>query len=444
MKIKKNNKIYSYVAVVFLSIITISLFLVLISLYFAKLVSNNENILYFFDTKLFDTVFFQNIIGYISLIIGLPITILVSMIAMVLAYLAYKIGIRDERREAQKIIKDKSEEVLEKFFNLALSINKLGIFGTEFVKKINKVQNHYFYTYNIFKGKYIGNSLDEDGDERIIDQYFTDLKTILLDYHAIAKDILTESLLGLHANTIGLDIISNSGKISIGGIFYSPTTLFYNFLWNGDNKILEMNNMDVIHIFDLLDKLACDNIIYKNDSHDKFSYLIQSHKEMYTSIILISLIFPTYTEYRDVHESDYKFLCKRSINQSAIKYGEEPLDWTQIRDQYESSDCLFKSIDNIIIGPIVVYWLFNLFLDSDEFKKYVFGKFELNVFGHAFDDIVISSKPKDMIILDLWRQIDYIKSALDIKTETNDDNLKIIYASNECLLRYFKDIQKHL
>jgi hypothetical protein len=358
---------------------------------------------------------------------------------MFLAYLAYRVSVRDERREVQIIIKEKSENTLQKFQELGMAINNLSIYGVAVIEKINEI----YGDYNAEKD--IQLNCPEDNSQNCIissdEKIYESLKDVLLDFWNEARKSLADPLYKIQTDPIGRKILSGAGDILIGDHKYKPSVLINTFIQNGGNKILKLSNNEVMHIFNIVDTLSpiVHNYIYEQMD---YYYLISRHRVNHSSIILLSSLFTFIEKSREVSDSDYKKSIDCDNKNEEYVYN-EPFDWIDLKNECENSEYNFCSIDCLYPGPMIMYWLVNCFVDNIKFKKYVLENFESITSQQVFNKIFITCDPSSIIFQEIIDQTESIKQVLQLETKLID-NKKVLYSGNENILKLFLRIEKDL
>lgn len=396
----KNNRSY-YMRVFLVALLGFSLVAALVFsssvLFIAHLVGGGE-LFGVLNSRLFNEMIVHNSTDYLALVIGLPVTIFVSLIALSLAYLAYDTARSGEKRESQLVVKNKRDDALEAFFVTAHSVNRVVAFGS-FVAQNLEVINKQFS--------------QQADDIRVLSEVGTqgrnnerDIEDALSKNERERGQAFRKELLRL-CDVLETDFLPSLAKAMSNPIFRKFLSSDCRIVFGVDRDDAYSILFDVVHtakeyIGSLSDKKVVDVVL----RHAKLSWgqetrvpgSIDFEYELYSTFVepafagmltVSSVMKPRFG--KQVHDKtdSLDWLEKRGVEEPVIENINReiawfPHDW-QVRGDY-------------YLGPVILAWLISQFPSRKVFEKELKAYFVGTVDEEFLDGIEVGVPPDEFFL----------------------------------------------
>ena len=387
-------------------------------------IQQDNSLLGVIDPSLFDNALIGSSPDFLSLVIGLPVTILLSLIALFLAFLSFRISKRDHTRAAHETIRDKSDVVVGHFSGLAIAINSITLRGEEVTHELSRLSSELDEDAarigvladiidNAFEGE------DEMGAPATIEEVkkrkkiacddFSKtkraIKDLLLEYDRFSRTSLYDSLIKIYHDPVGRKIIEEAGNLKINNRSFDPMHLVQKFYWSS-NPLLDEKKFDVNKVlrrirmidYEPSAKAPQDPGIMPKD-------LVKTDSEDDVGLALLGSILPTIKILREPTDEDWAQDAEKE-NRNA------PEDCQLSPSQYQQSllgtGLKFQAQDEYILGPFLISWIGKLFVGDQDLIYRVGEYFDKEIFGDAFRKSSNIVAPNKMILESTKTQIDRI------------------------------------
>ncbi|MBK1672989.1 hypothetical protein CKO35_06650 [Ectothiorhodospira shaposhnikovii] len=366
-----------------------------VSVFFVAFLMDGGDLFGVLDVQLFNTILVQNSTEYLALIIGLPVSILVSLVALSLAYLAHTTALRDERREAQYIIKEKRDAALEAFSVMALAINRLVVFSSLIAKDLQEINIKY------------SNSILELGHEDHWDEneVVTNRRELkkekgrcyrnkLLELYEFTQREMSPALRKLMSNALCLQFFFDGRRVACGEFRCDPFDHLVELVECGGLFINSLSDEEVVNVVERNARLCWSGFRVEGDGgavlHQLFPPQVLNHSGVF---VAASMARPL-VRYRAYDDHDCLLLS----------YDDPELSAHELKAMLDSSEYDQEAKDCHYVGPILMSWLISCFPSKDEFNDKIISYFESKTYGFMFDDIRTHISPNQLILKEVLSQ----------------------------------------
>lgn len=357
--------------------------LIAISIIFLLLIQNGYSVLGVFDHETFGSILIQNTTDYLALIIGLPVTIVISSVALVLAFNAYETARREEKRETHGLIKQRRDSGLERFASLASALNRVFFVSSSIAKRVNDI--HRLHMESCDDADHA--SVDADGifqEQEYLNRIVAlrksrdeSMKSQFLELHDCFVRTVSPIVDEIMSDPLCREFFLGAIEVETEEASVDCLSGLYNFCEMGEEYIESLDSDQVDEVLEMVGILCWSDIRPDTDRETLVNHLIPPERLCGSGLALLSILFPPVVSTRPIEEIDYRresARLKRSfkyVESNHPHFDEEILESYYVKSDIESCEWDYMASENLYIGPLVVSWLFTRFPTATQLQRLI-------------------------------------------------------------------------
>lgn len=371
------------------------------------------------DSAVFDEVLINNSTDFMSLVIGLPSSVLISVVALVLAFMSFKTSKKEHERAAHETVSSKLEAVQGEFVQLANALNAITVRGGNVVHEIVELYRDAKLTEEAIVDEFYEREDDIDQDELFqkinskTQVKWEFLGQVIGDFLNFARESLKGPFLDLYNDPVGREIINNTETHFLEQDDFDPVHYFQNFFWAENRPTNNKNDIELI--FSRMRKMLPRDSIYlpfaECDKDTVQTFVVKSaHKDRASLALLVSAM-PKVHVFRSPVDSDYQKISEMMTDtdpMEALQFGFDNR-WKYLKASYDSLEEEYVTREGYCMAAEAISWLSRLFVSEGEVRERVGRFFDPIIFKRVLKNYIKVVSPQEMLLPAFRLQIEEIE-----------------------------------
>ncbi|MEW6693026.1 MAG: hypothetical protein AB1340_09370 [Pseudomonadota bacterium] len=353
---------------------------------------------------------FSGISDYLGLLVGVPVSIAASFVAIVLAKVALDISKREERRDAHLFLEEKSKQLTQPFIDLAVTLNKIAHTGYSIGREVSLLMET--------RGQILQSIGDAEIDQNDseITKYKIDLDATEKKIHALCEKFfsgicpkLVDIMEGFQKSPAALAVLESTAN-TLGRNKFTLSD-FYGSIYKSMGKRYNQNEVLAKLTRCLNDAPAIEGL---KESIMEFNGKVNLNPNRYYSdhkyvgVLLFGRMLSELTVVRDVRKEDFNWQAEKERRESLSEseeylsyYDECMFDPHYLEDQWVSCACVGNVEEYWSVGLWGLSVLFESIPTTDDIKSILIDTYgEINTdIGHHHERLIQSEYIREMRFL---------------------------------------------